>query len=380
MTAPHRRRLLRSALLLAVGLLLVWLLVACCDGRVVKATLAGADPGLVILALALFLTQSVTVGARWWVALRLCGYEGRFLSLIRANSASNLINFLAPGHFGEPISAGWLARTGRAPGAEAFGLLVATKVVGTTLHFVVLLACLPVLLAGARTGAIVQTAVMAVAGLVVATLVAGAMLHPAVARWGTRTAELLTRSSLRRFDGCEPGERRSERLAGKVRSTFERVRGSFVLLARDPLALGAVAGLGGLKSILLAASFALLYSAIGHPMGPAAATFVMSSDGLANIASVWIPGNLGIQEFVHSSAAAGGLGVPVAVAVSAALIVKGMMAIHALFGAGLWLGLAPLDRAPSGGRVAGRRGRRPRRTDGPGPAAYFGASGAPGPG
>lgn len=344
MTDRTRRRLLVGALLLLLGLLLLWALVLHSGVEAVRATLASTDGRLLLVALALFLSQSVTVGLRWWVALRLCGYEGRLLSLLRANSASNLINFLAPGHFGEPASAAWLASTGRAPGPEAFGLLVATKAVGTALNLAVLLVCLPVLLASAHAGVLAQAVLIAGGGLVFASLVTTAVLHPRIADWGTGVATSLTRTSLVPFDREGSPERRSDRMAGRVRDLFQRFRTSFVLLAKNPLALGAVAGMATLKAVFLVASLALVYAAVGYPVNAASATFIMSLDGLANIASVWIPGNLGLQEFVHSSAAVSGLAVPEAVAVSAALLVKGMMAVHALVGAGLWLVLAPFDR------------------------------------
>ena len=347
MNDPRARRIAVGGLLLMVGLLLVAALVAHSGADAVMTTLAGADQRLLALALALFLSQSLTVGIRWWVALRLCGYEGRLLSLLRANSASNLINFLAPGHFGEPTSSAWLATTGRAPGAEAFGLLVATKAVGMGLNLAVLLVSLPLLLAGPHTGAVSQAMLIAAGGLIVTVLAFGAVLHPGIARWGTGLATALARAALGPFDRGDGQLGRSHRLSRRVEDLFRRFRESFVTLARDPLALGAVTGLATVKAVCLVASMGLVYAAVGHPVDAVSATFIMSLDGLANIVSVWIPANLGLQELVHSSAAVGGLAVPEAVAVSAALVVKGMMGVHAVVGAGLWLALAPLDRAPA---------------------------------
>ena len=333
---------LRGAALFAAGLALLVVIVQRSGVEQVRGVLAAADPALVAGALAIFVTQGLTVGLRWWVALRLCGHEARFASLLRATSATNLINFLAPGHFGEPIAATWLGRSGRAPGVEAFSLLVATKAVATTLNLVILIACLPLLLAGtASAGAVRQAGLIAGAAALLTGLAFGAVLHPGVAAWGARLAATITRLILSPLDR---GTGRAERVARRVAVLFERFRTSFVVLARSPAALAAVVGLALVKVALLVVSMALVYAALGHPLGPAGATFIMSLDGVANLASIWVPGNLGVQELVHASAASGGLGVPQATAVSASLVIKAMMVVHAAVGALVWIGLAPLDR------------------------------------
>jgi hypothetical protein len=69
----------------------------------------------------------------------------------------------------------------------------------------------------------------------------------------------------------------------------------------------------------------------------------MSVDGLGNLASIWIPGNLGLQELVHTTAASKGLVIDPAIAVSAAILVKALMLAHGAFCGLLWLGLEPFD-------------------------------------
>lgn len=345
--------LARTAAVLILGVLLLWVLVHHAGGAAVRDALRAADRRLLAIALLLFLSQNLTVGLRWWLALRLCGLPGRFVSTLRASSMANLVNFLAPGHFGEPAASAWLGATGRAPGVEAFGMLVAAKTIATVLNLVALLACLPLLAGGSPRGVMAEALLLAASASVFAGSVFAAVLHPAVAAWGIRVAVAATMAIAGRFDRPRPGQvPRSERAARRVESLFGRFRNSFVLLARSPGAMAAITAVAVVKVVCLIASLAAVYAALGWPLAPMQATFVMSVDGIANLASDWIPGNLGLQEVVHASAASGGLGMPETVAVSAALVVKAEMVALALLCGVLWLALAPLDPAR---RVPGPR-------------------------
>lgn len=350
--APPRRSLshhvLRGALLLMIGLGLVWALVRHSGAEQVKAHLAGADRRLLLAAALVYVSQSFTVGLRWWLALRLCGYEGRFVSLLRGAATSHVINFVAPGHFGEPVAGAWLGRTGRAPGVEAFALLVATKAVASLLNIVLLLACLGPLATEVSPAALPQAGLITALALALVAAAFVAILHPGIASWGSALLSRIARAVLSPFDRDPRGpEPRSRRAGRRVEAFCARFRDSFVLLARRPSALGATTAVSLFKVVCMITTMWLIYAALGATVSPAGATFLGSVDAAGNMAAVWIPANLGVQELVHSSAAAGALGIDQSVAVSASLTVKGLMVVHALFGAGLWLLLAPLDRAQS---------------------------------
>jgi len=344
--SPRRslsRQLVRAGILLAAGLVLLWALLRHTGVEQVKAELVGADRRLLAIAAAVHLSQSLTVGLRWWLAVRLCGYPGRLVSLLRGAAASQVINFVAPGHFGEPAASAWLGRTGRAPGVEVFGLLVATKAVASLLNITVLMACLVLLVTEVDPEALPQAGLITALAFALAAAAFVAILHPGIAGWGTRLLARVTKIAVSTVDRGEPAEPRSVRASRWVEAFCGRFRASFVLLARSPAALGATSALSVVKIASMMVVVWLLYSALGAAVSPAAATFVGTADAPGNMAAVWVPGNLGVQEAVHSSAAAGALGIEPAVAVSASLLVKALMVLHALVGVVLFVALAPLD-------------------------------------
>jgi uncharacterized protein (TIRG00374 family) len=319
-------------LLVAVGVALLYFLVDYSGWDKIRELLHRIDKRLALWAMLLFVAQLFAMSLRWWVALRLTGYPARLVSCIRANSASNIINFVAPGHFGEPFAGAWLGKTRRGPGVESFALLIACKAVAMVINGVVLIACIPLLLADAQNSALGQAVALTVLTFVMAGGVFVLVLHPRTSSWGIGKAARLARLLLR-----------SEAAADKVQAMTERFRDAFVLFSRAPRALVAVSLIAAVKIVCLIAVMSLIYEALGHPVSLFAATFLESIDGLGNIVAIWIPGNLGLQEIIHSSAAAGGLGIDLPTAVFAALLVKLFMVVHILVAGVLWLVLAPFD-------------------------------------
>jgi uncharacterized membrane protein YbhN (UPF0104 family) len=82
------------------------------------------------VALALLSLQIPLLGFRWWLALRALGEAVPLRVMVRVNTASNLMNFLLPGQFGEIAGSYWLARNGHARGVSAFGAVVGAKALG----------------------------------------------------------------------------------------------------------------------------------------------------------------------------------------------------------------------------------------------------------
>jgi len=306
-----RSRLLRWGLPVALGLGLLGGLIHLAGGEAIRQTLASADLKLLALAMLVFGIQLPLMGLRWWAGMRLLGYRAGFVTILRANAGSNLVNFVAPGHFGEPGMAAWLERTGRAPGVEAFSVLVACKALATLLNLGVLLVCLP-MLARESLGAELRTLSLAVVGVtVLAFLGLCALLHP---RLGERWA------------------------------VMRRFRATFSLFARSPRALLVVGGISMLKIGIMIGAFQLVYASLGAPVSLYAATFLESVDALGRFLSIWVPANLGIEEAIHSLAASQGLSMSGPVSVSAALLCKGILTVHISLGAILYVILGPLDR------------------------------------
>lgn len=328
---------IQGGLGLVVGGVLLGSVVEIAGREAVLGTLASGDRALLAGAFLLFTTQTLTMPLRWWLALRMLGHRARFVSIVRANCVSNVVNFFAPGHFGEPLASAWLARAGRAAGVESFGVLIACKVVATVLNLVILLGCLPLLAVDRWRGPLAQTA--AITGLLVVAGMAlvAVLLHPAP-----------TRAVAQRLRG------RGER-AERLRGWLLRLREILAVFARRPDVLLAVVATSALKVLAMVGAFTLVYRAFGAPVGFAGALFLEAMDALGGILAVWIPANLGVQEAIHASAAAGGLSVEPAVAAAASLTTKVILIAHVALGGGLVPALAPWDGVsstppdPSGG-------------------------------
>ncbi len=320
-----------AGLLVGLGLIAALLLWAGPDE--VGRTLRSADPWLLGAALALTVSQTLWMGLRWWAGMRLLGHPASFVSILRANCASNVINFVAPGHFGEPLASAWLGRTDRAGGVEAFSVLVGCKAIGTLLNLTLLLACIPLLTADVwrrSWGQVVGlTAVVSVVALLGLLLLANRRTAAQVARLLAGGFRLL----------------RMPRLALGAEAGMERFRSTFARFAVRPAALGAVTLTSLVKIVALVGAIQLTYAAFGHPMAPLEALFIETMNTVGKLLSIWIPGNLGLEEAIHAGAAHGGLGVDEALATSASLALKGLLTLHLAFGALLVAVLGPLDRA-----------------------------------
>lgn len=337
--APMRRAV-QGVLLFLLGATLLWVLVRLFGEEQVRDELARADRRLLAWAAVVFFTQFLTMGLRWWATLRLMGHEASAISMLRGNALSNLVNFLAPGHFGEPLVAAWIQRSGRADGVPAFAALVGSKVLATILSFAVLLACIPLLLTRGTTTWLVQVGITAGA-IVVASIVAISLaLSPRVASWGAGLVGRWTAGGvgLLSADSAERAGRTAEALVLGVRDSLAN-------LGTRPAALFASAGISALKIASQIGFVLLLYGAFGADLTVAGATFLVTVDVLQNAVSIWIPANLGVQEAILTAAAAGGLAVDGAVAASAAIAHKAILIVHVAMGGVLFVLLGPLDRS-----------------------------------
>ncbi len=346
--SPGRSRsslALQGGLLLALGIGIVWALLAHFGADEVRTTLLAGDRLLLGLAFLAFASQILTMGLRWWWTLRLIGIRVPLVTILRANCASNVINFVAPGHFGEPAMAIWLDKARGVRGVDAFTVLIACKVVATLMNLGLLLFCLPFLRTPATEGAMVQlgwtTAFllgMTAVGLVV-------VLYPRIAYAGARLAASLVSRLL------EPMGRsgdKGERWATATESLIRRFRDTFALFTSRPTVLLAAALLSATKMVTMIVVMMLIYAAFGTPLSAFAATFLETIDVLGNMVSIWIPANMGLQEAVHTAAATAGLQLEGSVAVAASLAMKVILTAHILLGGLCWLLLAPWDRPPAG--------------------------------
>ena len=334
MSRPTRGTTLRTVILGLAGLALFAGLLRYVGLDEVRNNLRAADPVLLGAAAVLFFTQILTMGGRWWIAMRLLGIHASLLAVIRANCGSNFVNFYAPGHFGEPMMAVWLGRTKGAPGVEAFTVLIACKVVATVMNLGLLLFCLP-FLAGMGADSLLWQVGATIVFICVGTA-AGVfvVIHRASAE---RLGALAVRVSVSVAHRLRPGA------AGSVQHFVEKLVGTFTstfaLFARDPRTLVAVAAMSAFKMATIIGVVMLLYRAFDVPVSWFGATFLETVDVLGHLVSIWIPGNMGVQEWIMTSAAHVGLNIDEGVAASAAIAHKGILLIHITLGGALFAGL-----------------------------------------
>ncbi len=132
-----------------------------------------------------------------------------------------------------------------------------------------------------------------------------------------------------------------ERAVSKV---FARFTETFALFARHPPTLVAVAAMSALKMGTIIGVVMLLYRAFGVPVSWFGATFLETVDVLGHLVSIWIPGNMGIQEWIMTTAASVGLNIDESVAASAAIAHKGILLVHITLGGLLFAGLGVFVR------------------------------------
>jgi len=333
-SSSRRRGVVRTVLLAVAGVVLFMGLLRYVGLDEVRGHLLAADPALLGAAALLFFTQILTMGGRWWLAMRLLGIEASLLAVIRANCGSNFVNFYAPGHFGEPMMAAWLGETKGAPGVEAFTVLIACKVVATVMNLGLLLLCLPFLTGAGDDSLLWQVGVTIV--FICCGTAAGVfvVIHRATAeRIGAGVVSVAGAVAARvRPASADTVRRVVGKLVGKFTETF-------ALFARDPRTLVAVAGMSALKMGTIIGVMMVLYRAFGVPVSWFGATYLETVDVLGHLVSIWVPGNMGVQEWILTTAANVGLNIDEGVAASAAIAHKAILLVHITLGGALFVGL-----------------------------------------
>jgi uncharacterized protein (TIRG00374 family) len=319
-----RKTLLGLALGIAVLAFVLWTW----GGKDLLPTLRAADRGHLLRAMLVFSLQIPLLGVRWWVGLRLISMRADLLALIRASSGAGFLNFFGPGHLGEPLAAHWLETTGRGPGPEAFGVLVATKAVATMAAFVTLGATLAVIGTERRL-----TLALLILGLGTVTLAAWVALvsdrfSQGALRWVAR--------ALRPFPRVTPFLESAERIAHRFRSPFQ-------IYSARPAALAVVLFISLVKMGVVTCSIREVYASVGHSVGWLGALFMQGADSVGHLGSIWVPGDLGVQELVLTAAATSALSVPGPQAAAAAVLQKLVLTAHVLLCGLTFLVLAPFD-------------------------------------
>ena len=314
---------------LTAGVVLLVLVVLLWGGGDVRNTLAGADRTLAGWALAVFVLQIPLLAFRWWIGMRLLGIRTGLLPLLRASCAAGGINFFAPGHFGEPLAAAWLERTGRGPGVEAFGVLIATKAVATMLAFAVLLLCLVGLGVGDRK-VLLALGVGVLGGL--------------FGLWWILSSDRLSTAMVTLVHRCVVRWAWASATVSRAETVLGRFRRPFQVFSARPAAVAIVAGLSVVKMALVTVSVSLVFQSVGQPMGAKDALLMQAIDSVGHLASVWVPGEMGVQEFVLTGSATTLLGVPGPTATAAALLQKAVLFSHVCLGGLVFLLTAPWDR------------------------------------
>jgi uncharacterized membrane protein YbhN (UPF0104 family) len=284
----------RSLALAGVGVgLLVGLWAMYGQGEVGDA-LRRADRGLLLLALGLFCLQIPILALRWWWVLRLLGMPIRFGDILAAHCGAAVTNFALPGHFGEAVLSAWLERTGRAPGVEAFTALVACKVLTVLVSLGMLAVGLLATDADAFRPLRGPTFVAVVLGVIGAVLVV-------------------------RYGGSAEAE------GSGWRRIVARARVTLADLGRNPGALLAGLSLTVVNAVVVCFVLACVYAAAGAPLSATDTVLLRAIDSLGHGVAGWIPGNLGVDEAVFTLASHHGLGVDGPLALTSALLHKGVV-------------------------------------------------------
>jgi uncharacterized protein (TIRG00374 family) len=244
------------------------------------------------------------------------------------------VNFYAPGHFGEPMMAVWLGRTKGAPGVEAFTVLIACKVVATVMNLGLLLFCLPFLMGGGSDSLLWQVGATIVFICTGTALGVYVVTHRASAE---RLGDVCVRLSVAIMTRVRPAS--AGTIEGLVQKVVRRFTDTFTLFARHPPTLVVVAAISALKMGTIIGVVMLLYRAFDVPVSWFGATFLETVDVLGHLASIWIPGNMGIQEWILTTAAHVGLQIDESVAASAAIAHKGILLLHITLGGAVFAGL-----------------------------------------
>ncbi len=281
---PGRRRALRVAGLALVAVLAV---VASrhVDLRAVGAVIAGASPGLLLLAVASNLASLAAHTRRWMAVVRTPGTRLRFRDAFAAVVGGFAVGVVVPARAGDVVRAVLLARHARLPVASVLAAAVLDYVVGAA-------ALVPLL------------ALLALATPLPGWAVKALLIFAGVAAAGGAAAWLLRPPRGRH--PAQPG-------AGLV----ARLRGGLAA-AHEPGALAAAFGwaLCGWGAEVLIAYFAL--AAVGLPSTVPVAALAVIASTAANVVAV-SPGNTGPFE-VAVVLALIGLGAPREPALAFALL------------------------------------------------------------
>ena len=173
---PRLRAALRSrAFKLALSAALLALLLLATDVREMRAAVAAAKPGWLLLALLLYLGSQVVSAARWWLLTRAVGFEAPFGRVIAYYFSGMYMNLFAPGTVSGDVGRTLLLAEGRRR-ALALTTVVAHRATG----FVALVWVAAIGIVGVQSLPI-PVALRALAALAVPLTLAGWLAGPRLA-------------------------------------------------------------------------------------------------------------------------------------------------------------------------------------------------------
>ena len=303
---------------------------------------AAADPWLLVAATGVLCLQIPLLGFRWWLALRWMGQPASLPVMIRVNTASNVVNFVVPGHAGEAVTSWWLARSGHGDAVTAFSAVIACKVIGSAVNLLVAAGLLMAVGYGGRTPLVALGLGLGVA----AGVGVAAVVQPGRgARLGRLMAGLVaapTRRVMSLLVGDARGRATAAGLRAGIERAWDRLWSSLGLLARRPGALAALTAVSLLKVAVVAASFHLVFRAVGiaADLGASQQVLVSVINDLGRFVFIHVPLDLGGQETVIL-AGLDAFGVGSAAGLAAALLYKVVTVVEKLLSVAVVAALGP---------------------------------------
>ncbi len=174
-----RRRLIQGAVLLALGLLILYGLLRSVHPDQVAASIRGASPGWVTIGLLAYLAFIVVRGWRWQVILRASAPAATLGDAMAVTAIGFALNAVSPFKLGELLRIGAIAPRARIGVGEATATVVVERVLDVLALLVIAIAAAAVSGAGANSfGLWSGVVVIAVVSLAIAALAYLMVSHP----------------------------------------------------------------------------------------------------------------------------------------------------------------------------------------------------------
>ena len=174
-----RRRLIQGAVLLAIGVLILYGLLRSVHPDQVAASIRGANPGWIAIGLTAYLAFIVIRGWRWFIILRASAPGATLGDATAVTGIGFALNAVSPFKLGELVRIGAIAPRARIGVGEATATVVVERVLDVLALLVIAIAAAAVSGAGSNSfGLWSGVVVIAVASLAIAAVAYLMVSHP----------------------------------------------------------------------------------------------------------------------------------------------------------------------------------------------------------